>query len=298
MTVEALSPHGFCQGVMKAVQRAEEALAEGPLFCLHPPIHNESVCAALYAKGLREVASLAEIPAGGRVLLSAHGTRPAIREEAERRGLQVVDATCPFVARLHLQARAFAAQGVPVVVIGHAGHVEVEGLIGEVEAAGGACAVVASESDLAQLPFSPATTVGALCQTTFDGEAAKRLIAALSARCPRLLRPAAAAICTATRDRQEAVRAFVRDGGDGVLVLGSAESSNTRRLAEVARLAGARRVVRAATLDEVAASDFGGVSRLGVTAGASTPENFYRSALSFLGKCGIMSVSKQGVQRQ
>lgn len=281
MTVEALAPHGFCQGVVQAVQQAEAALAEGPLFCLHPPIHNESVCATLAAKGLRPVASLAEIPAGGRILLSAHGTRPAIREEAQRRGLSVVDATCPFVARLHLQARTFAAQGVPVIVIGHAGHVEVEGLVGEVEAAGGTCAVVASESDLAHLPFSRATAVGALCQTTFDGEAAEQLLATLSARCSQLRRPAAAAICTATRDRQEAVRAFVRNGGDGVLVLGSAESSNTRRLAEVACLAGARRVVRAATLDEVVASDFGGISRLGVTAGASTPETLFQATLRF-----------------
>ena len=298
MTVEALAPHGFCQGVVQAVQQAEAALAEGPLFCLHPPIHNESVCAALVAKGLRPVASLAEIPAGGRVLLSAHGTRPAIRAAAQRRGLSIVDATCPFVARLHLQARTFAAQGVPVIIIGHAGHVEVEGLVGEVEAAGGTCAVVASESDLADLPFTRATAVGALCQTTFDGEAAAQLLATLSARCPQLRRPAAAAICTATRDRQEAVRAFVRHGGDGVLVLGSAESSNTRRLAEVACLAGARRVVRAATLDEVAASDFGGISRMGVTAGASTPETFFQSVLSFLGKRGIMSMSKQGGQQQ
>ena len=282
MTVEALVPHGFCLGVVQAVRRAEEALAEGPLFCLHPPIHNESVCEALAAKGLRQVASLAEIPAGGRVLLSAHGTDPAVRDEIERQGLAIVDATCPFVARLHRQAQAFAMQGLPVVVIGHAGHVEVAGLSGAVTAAGGICEVVHSVSDVAHLPFDPSSAIGVLCQTTFDGSAAAALLAALAARYSQLQATPSAEVCTATRDRQEAVRAFVREGGDGILVLGSAGSSNTCRLLEVACEAGAVRAVRAATLDEVSALDFSGIHRLGVTSGASTPEFFYQAALDFL----------------
>lgn len=222
---------------------------------------------------MRFVDDLGEVPDGGVVLFSAHGVSPETREEAARRGLTVIDATCPFVARVHRQVAAYAARGVPMVVVGHAGHVEVEGVVAEARRAGGRVAVVASREDVDGLSFPVDGPVGVVCQTTFGVEEARVLLDALRARYPRLETASAAEVCTATRDRQEAVRAFVAGGGDCVLVLGSASSSNTRRLAEVAAAAGAR-VARAADAAEVAACTWEGVNRLGVTSGASTPEDF------------------------
>jgi len=171
------------------------------------------------------------------------------------------------------------------VLIGHVGHVEVDGLVGEVEASGGTCCVVGSAFDVEKVPFSPSEKIGVLCQTTFDGVVSEKILAALSARYPRLEATSAAQICTATRDRQDAVRSFVQSGGDGVLVLGSGDSSNTCRLVEVARESGATLAVRAANLDEVSAIDYSGTVRLGVTAGASTPEKFFQEAISLLQRC-------------
>ena len=282
MTVEALEPHGFCRGVVQALRLAEEALAAGPLYCVHPPVHNEMVTDGLKSKGLRLVSSLAEVPHGGTVLFSAHGTSPEAMEEARERDFAVVDATCPFVARLHRQAREFAMRGVPVVVIGHADHVEVQGVAGEVEHAGGRVRVVRTEHEAANLDFPEDATVGVLCQTTFDAAVSSAIMAALSARYARLELPPASDVCTATRDRQDAVRRFVRDGGDGVLVLGSAGSSNTLRLMEIAHAEGARFAARAASVSEAAELDFKDVSRLGVTSGASTPESLFEEVLALL----------------
>ena len=282
MTVEPIEPHGFCRGVAQALRLAESALASAPAFCLHPLVHNGSVADALAAKGMRTVASLADVPAGETLVVSAHGIHPSLRAEALRMGLKIVDATCPFVARMHRQACGFAQRGVPVAVVGHAGHVEVQGVVGAVEASGGTVRVVCSAGEVAALPFSTSSPVGVLCQTTFDAESAAAVLSALSARYPSLEKSPASDICTATRDRQESVRRFVRSGGDGVLVLGSAASSNTCRLLEVARSAGARFAVRAETSAEVAALDLAGVRRLGVTAGASTPESVVSSVLAAL----------------
>lgn len=275
MTVEVLEPHGFCSGVESALRKAVRARAdfgEG-LCCLHELVHNGRVVEDLRTRGVRFVESLREVPDGGVVLFSAHGVPPETRAEAERRGLTVIDATCPFVARAHQQVVSYAARGVPVVVVGHAGHVEVEGIVGEARAAGARVAVVADSMMVAGLEFTAERAVGAVCQTTFGMERARSVLDALRARYPLLETAPAAEVCTATRDRQDAVRTFVARGGDGVLVLGSATSSNTRRLAEVAAAAGAK-VWRVADAAELAACSFAGIERLGVTSGASTPEEF------------------------
>ena len=209
---------------------------------------------------------------------SAHGVPPRVRAQAVARGLRVVDATCPFVARAHRAVREFAARGVPVVVVGHADHAEVRGVRGE-------CAnarVVGTPDDVAALSF-PEGPVGAVCQTTLSHDAVCAVLDALRARYPHLETPAAADVCTATRDRQRAVAEFVRSGGDGVLVLGSAGSSNTNRLVEVARAAGASFAARAGTFEEVRALNFAGVRRLGVTASASTPEDFLARVVADFG---------------
>lgn len=285
MRIEVIEPHGFCSGVKAALEKALHALASSgadAVCCLHEIVHNESVIADLQAKGMRFVERLDEVPAGGMVLFSAHGVAPAARREAAARGLRVVDATCPFVARVHGQVRAYAARGVPVAVVGHADHVEVRGVVGEAREAGAQVAVVKDAAEAAALPFPADGPVGVVCQTTLAAGMVERVLGALAARYPRLETTPAADACTATRDRQDAVRAFVAAGGDGVLVLGSASSSNTRRLVETAETAGAR-AWRAASSDELAAIDFTGVARLGVTSGASTPETFFRQV------CGRLS---------
>ena len=268
-------------GVKAAVEKASRTLLLShakTVYCLHELVHNEQVVSDLKARGMRFVDSLDGVPDGATVLFSAHGVAPAVRDEARRRGLEVVDATCPFVARAHRTARDFAARGVPVVVVGHAEHAEVLGIVGEISE----CGVVASPEDVAALPYPENSPLGVLCQTTMSSGTVRTVLDALKARYSRLETPPAADICMATRDRQRAVDAFVRGGGDGVLVLGSAGSSNSNRLVEVARAAGAAFAARAGTLDEVRAIDFTGVGRPGVTAGASTPENFLEHAVEML----------------
>ena len=272
-------------GVKAAVEKASRTLALSaghPVYCLHELVHNEQVVADLTARGLRFVESLDDVPDGATVLFSAHGVAPAVREEARRRGLTVVDATCPFVACVHRAARAFAARGVPVVVVGHAGHAEVRGVVGGLSD----FSVVASPEEVASLPYSADAPLGVLCQTTLSSGTVRAVLDALKARYPHVETPPAADICTATRDRQQAVAAFVRGGGDGVLVLGSAGSSNTNRLVEVARAAGASFAARAGSLEAVRARDFAGVRRLGVTAGASTPEDFLERVVDALAAQG------------
>ncbi len=267
-------------GVRAAVEKASRTLSLSSgkvVYCLHELVHNEQVVADLTARGMRFVESLDEVPDGAVVLFSAHGVAPAVRAEAQRRGLAVMDATCPFVERAHRAVRDFAARGVPVVVVGRAEHAEVRGVMGE-------CAdarVVSTPDDVAALPF-PDGPVGVVCQTTLSSGTIRAVMDALRTRYPHLETPPAADVCTATRDRQRAVADFVRGGGDGVLVLGSMGSSNTNRLVEVARAAGASFAARAGTLEEIRALDFAGVRRLGVTAGASTPEDFFRCAVDAL----------------
>jgi len=267
-------------GVRTAVEKASRTLSLSSgkaVYCLHELVHNEQVVADLKARGLRFVESLDEVPDGATVLFSAHGVALAVRAEAQRRELAVVDATCPFVARAHRAVRDFAARGVPVVVVGRPEHAEVRGVMGACDGA----RVVSTPEEVAALPF-PDGPVGVVCQTTLSSGTVRTVLDALRARYPHLETPPAADVCTATRDRQRAVADFVCGGGDGVLVLGSIGSSNTNRLVEVARAAGAAFAARAGTLEEIRALDFAGVRRLGVTAGASTPEDFFRCAVAAL----------------
>jgi len=281
MNVYAIEPHGFCWGVKTAVDKANRALAElpTPVYCLHALVHNALVVSELEKKGMVFVDSLDDVPNGAPVLFSAHGVAPSVRNAAEAKSLRILDATCPFVARAHRRLRDFAERGVPAVVVGHSDHAEVLGLVGEMQ--GAECRVIRGAEDVEALPFDPSGPVGVVCQTTLSGEAVDSAIDALRRRFPLLETSAAADICTATRDRQAAVRTFVRNGGDGVLVLGAPTSSNTRGLAEIAESEGAH-AWRAGTEEELASCSFYGVKRLGVTAGASTPEEFFAATIARL----------------
>ena len=266
MKVTVIEPHGFCAGVTAALRKAVAVAAEArPVFCLHELVHNELVVADLKKRGFSFVESIDDVPAGATVLFSAHGVPPSVRARAVERGLKVVDATCPFVERVHRSAREFAAKGLPVVVIGNPAHAEVRGIVGEVDGA----RVI---DPAGALPEDLPSRFGLVSQTTMNADEVDALVASLRARHEV---ETMAEVCNATKVRQDAVKAF---GGDALLVLGSANSSNTKRLCEVARC----RTFRAGTISEVKALDFSGVRELGVTSGASTPETFFREAVACL----------------
>ena len=283
MTVEILQPHGFCAGVENALRKASrllDALHASPadgrpktVYCLHEIVHNELVISKLRARGMVFVDSLRQVPEFSTVMFSAHGVGPTVRAEAENRNLRVVDATCPFVERVHRAARDFAERGLRVVVIGHVGHAEVRGLVGEAKNP-----VVVDRFPHPALPAMPAgdksAPLGVVSQTTMNADDVDRIVQGIR-RYYQV--ESTAEVCRATKERQDAVKNF---GGDALLVLGSANSSNTLRLCEVARC----RTFRAGTLEEVARIDFSGVERLGVTSGASTPEDFFAAAVELLRK--------------
>ncbi|MBQ5530977.1 MAG: 4-hydroxy-3-methylbut-2-enyl diphosphate reductase [Kiritimatiellae bacterium] len=269
--IVVLEPHGFCAGVAAALRKARAFCAAGGAFCLHEIVHNPQVVESLRRSGLKFVDDIDEVPEGGRVLFSAHGASPQTRERARRRGLEVVDATCPFVERVHEAARAFASRGLKVVVAGYRNHAETAGILGEASGAVAVSSAAEAEAFAASLPRGE--KIGVVSQTTMDARETERIVAALS---ERLEVEAQAQVCGATKERQDAVRAF---DGDLLVVLGGANSSNTRRLCEVARC----RAARVATLGELEALDIAGARRIGVTSGASTPEDFLREAVRVLG---------------
>ena len=279
MQVEVLEPHGFCAGVTAALRKALALVRDGAadtVYCLHELVHNEIVVGDLTRRGFKFVESVADIPEGTTVLFSAHGVSPAVRRAAAARRLKVVDATCPFVTRVHTAAREFAARGLPVVVIGHENHAEVKGIVGEVSDVAGHSPAITANSPTLSTDLGGAQTIGVVSQTTMNADEVAELVAQLK---ERFAVETMAEVCNATKERQDAVKAF---DGDALLVLGSANSSNTRRLMEVARC----RAFRAGTLDEVRALDLRGVRRLGVTSGASTPESFLAEAVAYLKEDG------------
>ena len=272
MNTTTLVPHGFCAGVRNAIKTALGIpFRGGTVYCLHELVHNELVVEDLRKRGFLFVESLDEVPDGSQILFSAHGVSPQIRAAARRKGLDVIDATCPFVKRVHLDARRFSGKGLKVVVIGKKDHVETIGILGEAPDA----VVVGDPAEAAALAYDPSCagrTLGIVSQTTMNSDSVKRIVEILSERFPV---ETAAETCNATKERQDAVKAF---RGDALLVLGSANSSNTKRLCEIF---GAK-TFRAADMDEVRSLDFSGVAHLGVTSGASTPEEFLSEAVAYL----------------
>ena len=265
MRIEVISPHGFCGGVERAVRIAQETLAgASPVFCLHEIVHNRDVVRGLEAEGMRFAETLDEVPDGATLLVSAHGTSPAVLAAAASRRLHVVDATCPFVAAAHAKIRENFAKGMRTAIIGEPSHAEVLGYLGEP----GAC-----------LPedVKPGEAVDVVEQTTLDAGAH-------------------GGACTATRDRQRAVRTFADAHGGasaGVLVVGGENSANTLRLAGIARDAGLK-AWRVSSADELAGIDFGGIGTLGVTSGASTPESVFRSVVEALGHAADGALTNGG----
>lgn len=272
MRIKEIEPHGFCAGVSAAIDKAMSL--SGVTYALHHLVHSEIVVKELEERGLRFVDSESDIPDFSNVIISAHGASPALVERLEKRSITVIDATCPYVARVHRQAASFAREGMYVVIAGDASHAEVLGIKGEVECVPGARFSVVSSVDEAERLESDCKELGVVSQTTVDSSLVDGIVAALSKRFKVV---AQSTICSATRERQRAVLDF---SGDALLVLGSGNSSNTRRLCSISTCS---RVFRAADMEELRKIDFSGIGLLGVTSGASTPESFFRQAIAYLG---------------
>ena len=263
------NPRGFCAGVERAIEIVERALKRygAPIYVRHEVVHNKFVVDDLRAKGAIFVDELDEVPAGNTVIFSAHGVSLAVREEAERRGLRVFDATCPLVTKVHVEVARMRDQGKEIVMIGHKGHPEVEGTMGQVD---GGIHLVETPADVAALQVSDPEQLAYVTQTTLSVDDAAAIVDALRARFPRIVGPKKDDICYATQNRQDAVK-FMTPHADVVFVVGSKNSSNSNRLREVAELRG----VPAYLIDNADGIDpawIEGKRRVGVTAGASAPE--------------------------
>lgn len=272
-------PRGFCAGVERAIAIVEIALGKfgAPIYVKHAIVHNRHVVERLEGMGAAFVEELAEVPLGARVIFSAHGVSPAVREEAEARRLDVIDATCPLVTKVHIEARRFAAQERTIFLIGHAGHVEVIGTRGE---APGHVIVVGTVEEARRVEPADPGQVAYLTQTTLSLDDTRAIVEVLRARFPALAGPAKDDICYATQNRQNAVQALVEQA-EVVLVVGSGNSSNSNRLVEVAKARGASAHL-VESYREIDPQWLRGVVRVGVTAGASAPESVVKELVGWL----------------
>ena len=287
MDVLLANPRGFCAGVDRAIEivkRAIETLG-APIYVRHEVVHNRFVVDDLKRRGAIFVEELDEVPDGNTVIFSAHGVSQVVRNEAERRGLKVFDATCPLVTKVHLEVARQCRNGRDMVLIGHAGHPEVEGTMGQWSREGG----VGTIHLVATLEVGQPDNIAYTTQTTLSVDDTRSIIEALRARFPAIQGPKNDDICYATQNRQDAVRELVGEGCDAVLVVGSPNSSNSNRLRELAEREGA-----AAWLidgaDEIDPAWIAGRKRIGVTAGASAPDVLVRGVLARLQALGAASV--------
>jgi 4-hydroxy-3-methylbut-2-enyl diphosphate reductase len=273
------SPRGYCAGVDRAIDVVTIALDlyGPPVYVRHEIVHNRHVVEALRARGAIFVDELADVPRGSTVVFSAHGVAPTVRAEAAERGLRAIDATCPLVTKVHLEAQRFARAGHTIVLIGHAGHAEVEGTMGE---APDAILLVESVDDVARLEVRDEQRLSYLTQTTLSVDETTAIIDALKTRFPAIRGPAREDICYATTNRQAAVKELA-GRCDVVFVVGSPTSSNSSRLREVAGIAGARSYLVESVAD-VDPAWLVGATCVGVTAGASTPEHLVRELVRWL----------------
>ncbi|MFV0371911.1 MAG: 4-hydroxy-3-methylbut-2-enyl diphosphate reductase [Azonexus sp.] len=294
MQILLANPRGFCAGVERAIAIVERALEKfgAPIYVRHEVVHNKFVCDDLRAKGAVFIEELTEVPPGNTVIFSAHGVSQAVRLEAEARGLKVFDATCPLVTKVHLEVGRMRKGEREIVMIGHKGHPEVEGTMGQVR---GGMYLVETPEDVAALAVNDPEHLAYVTQTTLSIDDAGRVIAALRARFPNIQGPKKDDICYATQNRQDAVKTLA-DACDLVIVVGSQNSSNSRRLREVA--AGrniAAYLVDAA--DEIEAGWLAGKTRIGVTAGASAPDVLVQQVVNRLHELSGAPVSQlQGVE--
>lgn len=293
MQIQLANPRGFCAGVDRAIAIVNRALDVfgAPVYVRHEVVHNRFVVDDLRRRGAVFVEELHEVPDECIVIFSAHGVSRAVREEAHKRGLKVFDATCPLVTKVHMEVTRYSAEGRECVLIGHAGHPEVEGTIGQYDdSAGGAIYLVEDEAQAAALQVRDPEKLAYVTQTTLSMDDTARVIDALREHFPAITGPRRDDICYATQNRQDAVKQLAADC-DLVLVVGSPNSSNSNRLRELAQ----RRGARAYLLDRAEQIDpawLDGARRVGVTAGASAPEVLVRQLVNRLKDLGAEAVTE------
>ncbi len=287
MKIILAQPRGFCAGVDRAIEIVERTIEVfgAPIYVRHEIVHNEHVVGALRAKGAVFVDALEEVPDGATVIFSAHGVPRAVVDEARQRGLRVFDATCPLVSKVHVEVARMNREGREVIMIGHAGHPEVEGTMGQVD---GGIYLVEDLADVDKLVVKDQTRLGLVTQTTLSVDDCREIIAALRRRFPDIAEPKKQDICYATQNRQDAVKAIAEEC-DLVLVIGSPSSSNSNRLREVAEKLGrtSRMIGSAAELDP---QWLVGCRTVGVSAGASAPERLVQELIARLQELGAEDV--------
>lgn len=294
MEISLAQPRGFCAGVDRAIEIVERALQQfgSPIYVKHEIVHNKTVVEDLRGKGAIFVDELEDVPTGSTVVFSAHGVSQDVRTQAESLGLKVFDATCPLVTKVHVEVSKMRAQGCEIIMIGHEGHPEVEGTMGQVK---DGIYLVETEEDVAKLNIAAGTQLALVTQTTLSVDDASKVITALKAKFPDIREPKKADICYATQNRQDAVKFMARQV-DLVLVVGSPSSSNSNRLREVAEKLGvpAKLIENADSLER---TWFDGMKHIGLTAGASAPEHLVQGVVKRLKEWGALSVrNMEGVE--
>ncbi|OBY54159.1 MULTISPECIES: 4-hydroxy-3-methylbut-2-enyl diphosphate reductase [Aggregatibacter] len=297
MKIILANPRGFCAGVDRAISIVELALEihGAPIYVRHEVVHNRFVVNGLRERGAIFVEELNEVPDGAIVIFSAHGVSQAVRQEAKDRNLKVFDATCPLVTKVHMQVARASRKGTKAILIGHKGHPEVEGTMGQYGNQEGGIYLIESVEDIAHLPVQQDDDLTFMTQTTLSLDDTAETITALKEKYPAIQGPHKNDICYATTNRQQAVRELAKQS-DLVVVVGSKNSSNSNRLAELASRMG----VASKLIDDpndIQANWFDGVQTIGVTAGASAPEELVQSVISRLKEFGVTTVEElQGLE--
>ncbi|MCR9245013.1 MAG: 4-hydroxy-3-methylbut-2-enyl diphosphate reductase [bacterium] len=288
-------PRGFCAGVERAIETVERALEKfgRPVYVRHEIVHNKVVVEDLEQKGAIFVDDLADVPQDGHVIFSAHGVAPMVFSQAESLNLHAIDATCPLVTKVHVEARQFAQRDFSILLIGHADHVEVEGVVGE---APDRIQVVASPDEAERVQVEDPTRVAVLTQTTLSVDEAERVMVVLRRRFPELTTPRKEDICYATTNRQMAVKEL-QGQVDAWLVIGDRMSSNSNRLREIAASSGVPAFMVLGP-DEIEPQWFAGKQSVGVTSGASTPESSVRAVVARLRELGATEVEEVDGKRE
>jgi 4-hydroxy-3-methylbut-2-en-1-yl diphosphate reductase len=288
MKVILAQPRGYCAGVVRAIEIVERALEKygAPVYVRHEIVHNRHVVDSLRDKGARFVEELSEVPTGAVTIFSAHGVARHVEEDAEHRGLSVLDATCPLVSKVHMQGQRYVDQGRTVILIGHAGHPEVEGTMGQLTAP---VRLIQSIQDVQRLDIPEDAPVAYITQTTLSVDDTKGVIAALSERFSNLVGPETRDICYATQNRQTAVRELAKLV-DVIIVVGARNSSNSNRLREIGQEAGVPSYL-VADGSEVRQEWLDGKSTVGLTAGASAPDVLVEDVVAALRRFGPIQIS-------
>ena len=295
LTILLASPRGFCAGVERAIKAVEDALrhTDKPVYVRHEIVHNGRVVDDLKRQGAVFVEEVSEIPDGAVAIFSAHGVSRAVEREAADRGLSVLDATCPLVRRVHLEGQRHARAGREVIVIGHRGHVEIEGTTGQID---GVVHVIQSVAEALTVPVGDPERIAYITQTTLSVDDAREIIAALKKRFPAIQGPDTKTICYATQNRQMAVR-VIAQRADRIIVCGARNSSNTNRLREVAATEG-RPALLLQDPKDLTLSFIDGAAVIGLTAGASAPEELVQEALARLAQWRHLTVEEVRVTHE